>query len=135
MFQSWVMSQVTQVIQTGVLQDCVLAPLLFLLYINDLNKSIKKSRAFHFPDDLNILLSNKSLELLAKKLNQDLKNLSQWAKANKLYLNVKRTELIIYQPKNTKLDYGIEFKLTGRRLTPISTKIWFQLTWSLVSVT
>ena len=80
----------TEVIQTGVPQDSVLEPLLFLLYINYLNKYIKNLRAYHFADDTNILLSNKSLELLAKQMNQDLKNLSQWLKANKLSLNVKK---------------------------------------------
>ena len=54
-------------------------------------------------------------------MNQDLKNLSQWLKANKLSLNVKKTESIIFHPKNTKIDYGVKFKLNGRRLTPIST--------------
>ena len=53
-------------------------------------------------------------------MNQDL-NLSQWLKASKLSLNVKKTELIISRPKNTKIDYGVKFKLNGRRLTPIST--------------
>ena len=52
---------------------------------------------------------------------QDFKNLSQWLKANKLSLNVKKTELIIFHAKNTKLDYGVKFKLNGRRLTPAST--------------
>ena len=60
----------TRVIQTGVPQGSVLGRL--LLY--DLNKSIKNLGAYHFADDTNILLSNKSLELLAKK---DLKNLTQ----------------------------------------------------------
>ena len=35
-------------------------------------------------------------------MNQDLKNLSQWLKANKLSLNVKKTELIIFHPKKTQ---------------------------------
>ena len=54
-------------------------------------------------------------------MNQDLKNLSQWLKANKLSLNVKKTELIIFHPKKTKLDYSVKFKLNGKRLNPIST--------------
>ena len=54
-------------------------------------------------------------------MNQDLKDLMQWLKANKLSLNIKKTELIIFHQKNTKLDYGVKFKLNGRRLTPIST--------------
>ena len=55
-------------------------------------------------------------------MNQDLKNLSQWLKANKLSLKVKKTEsIIIFHSKNTKLDYSVKFKLNGRRLTPIST--------------
>ena len=95
----------TQAIQIGVPQDSVLECLLFLLYMNDLNKSIKNLRTYHIADDTNILLSNESLEILAKKINQDLKNLCQCLKANKLSLNVKKTELIIFHPENTKLDY------------------------------
>ena len=48
-------------------------------------------------------------------MNQDLKNLSQWLKADKFSLNIKKTELIIFHPKNTKVDYSVKFK------TPIST--------------
>ena len=61
-------------------------------------------------------VSGESLEVLAKKLNQDLKSLSQWLKANKLSLNVKKTELIIFRQKAAKIDYSIKFKLDGTRL-------------------
>ena len=108
-------------ILTGVPQGSVLGPLLFLIYINDLHKCVKYSKAYHFPDDTNILQSVKSPEVFAKKLNQDLKILSQWLKANKLSLNVKRTELIIFRRKAANTDYGIKFKLDGKRLTPGNT--------------
>ena len=58
-------------------------------------------------------------------MNQDLKNFTQSLKANKLSLNIRKTELIIFHTKNTKLDYGVKFKLNGRRLTPISTVKYF----------
>ena len=38
------------------------------------------------------------------QMNLDLKNLSQWLKANKLSLNVTKTELIIFHPSSKKTD-------------------------------
>ena len=58
-------------------------------------------------------------------MNQDLKNLSQWLEADKLSFNVKKTELIIFHPKKTKLDYSVKFKLNGKILNPISTVKYF----------
>ena len=62
-----------------------------------------------------------SKKKIKNKKNQDLKDLSQWLKADKFSLNVKKTELIIFYPKNTKLDYSVKFKLNGKRPNPIST--------------
>ena len=53
-------------INCGVPQRSVLGPLLFLLYINDLNQAIKFCKVHHFADDTNLLcLSN-----YIKKLNK-----------------------------------------------------------------
>ena len=59
------------------------------------------------------LAFNELLELIEKEIKQDLKNISQRLRANKLFLNVKKTELIIFQTKNPKLDYGVKFNLNG----------------------
>ena len=37
-----------------------------------------------------------------------------------LSLDVKKTELIIFHPKNTKLDYNVKLKLNSKRLKLIS---------------
>ena len=65
-------------------QGSVLGPLPSLIYITDPHKCAKYSKAYHVVDDINILQSGKLLEALAKKLNKDLKSLSQCLKANKL---------------------------------------------------
>ena len=109
-----------QTILTGVPQGSVLGPLLFLIYINDLHNCIKYSRTYHFADDTNILCSDKSLYTLANKVNRDLKNLSQWLKANRLSY-VKKTEFIIFRQKKKSLDHNAKFKVNGKRLFPTSS--------------
>ena len=83
-------------------QVSVLGPLLFLNYINDLCKYVKYSETYHFADSTNMLQSHSSLETLAMQMNLDLKNLSQWLKANKLSLNVTKT--IDYFPLKFQKD-------------------------------
>ena len=100
----------------GVPQGSVLGPLLFLL--NDLHNSVRYAKTYHFADDTSVILSSTSLEILSKRINKDLFNLSNWLKANKLSLNVKKTELVIFRSKKLNIDSSFKFKLNGKRLVP-----------------
>ena len=63
--------------------------------------------------------SHSSLQILSKRINKDLSNLSNWLKTNKLSLNIKKTELVLFRPKKLKLDHSFKFKIDGKRLIPI----------------
>ena len=45
------------------------------------------------------------------QMNLDLKNVSQWLNANKLSLNVTKTELIIFHPSSKKTDRSLKIIL------------------------
>lgn len=103
-------------INYGVPQGSVLGPLLFVIYINDLNRSIKSSTVYHFADDTSLIYSEKSFKKLTQKMNHDLTCLSQWLRANKLSLNVSKTELLIFSPPGFTPNGKYKIKIDGQSL-------------------
>ena len=122
-------------INCGVPQGSVLGPLLFLLYINDLNQAIKFCKVHHFADDTNLLCLGNSIKKLNKLVNADLKHLVNWLNANKISLNVKKTEMVIFKSKQKKFEGDLKVKLSGKRLYPtesvkyLGVKIDTNLIW------
>ena len=103
-------------INCGVPQGSVLGPLLFLLYINDLNQAIKFCKIHHFADDANLLCLSNSIKKLNKQVNADLNHLVNWLNANKISLNVKKTKMIIFKSKQKELEGDLKIKLYGKTI-------------------
>ena len=84
--------------------------------INNLHVAIKHSEVQHFADDTNLLNFISCVKTINKQINYDLKNLSNWLKANKISLNVGKTELVLLTSSKKQLDCDLKIKLNGERL-------------------
>ena len=103
-------------------QGFILGPLLFLIYISDLNCAIRYCSVHHFADDTNVLHYNNSVKRMNKQVNQYLKNLTNWLNGNKSFLNVSKTEVVLFRSSRKKLtDVPLNLKLNGKRLYPTNS--------------
>ena len=94
-------------IDSGVPQGSVLGPLLFLVYINDLERNIKSNVNF-FADDTMLFSIMKSPEISAYDLNRDLDVIHQWAYQWKLEFNPNPTKQaieVLFSCKISKPDH------------------------------
>ena len=81
----------------GVPQGSVLGPLLFLIYINDLQNCLKSIPRL-FADDTALLINAANITELEIKINHELSRVSQWMNKNCLTINPSKSQAIIIPP-------------------------------------
>jgi hypothetical protein len=90
-------------ISYGVLQGSILGPLLFLCYINDIYTATNLA-TFLFADDTTCLAEHNDLNELVKFVNVELKKLANWLRANKMAINISKTNFMIFHTKGKKVN-------------------------------
>ena len=90
-----------KLVKSGVPQGTVLAPLLFIIMINDLPDVLKHCSLSSFADDTKIVKTIKDVsdELL---MTEDLNSIFKWSTENKLPFNCNKFTLLQYQSKGSQ---------------------------------
>jgi hypothetical protein len=84
-----------ETIKNGVPQGSILGSLLFVIYVNDLPRSINKyASPVIYADDTNVLVSANNLKDLQTKIDSTLHYISDWFLFNGLILNMEKTNMV-----------------------------------------
>ena len=112
----------TTMMTNGVPQRSILAPLLFILYINDLCDVSNLPKVVMYTDDANIFFAAQILSHLNTTTNNYLIKLEQWLNTNGLILNISKTKYIISKPQNKQCDAELPLNFQETALKRVASE-------------
>ena len=114
----------TLTINYRVPQGSLLAPLLFLIYINDLPNCLDVGSPRMYADDTNISFKSGNLVELQHCMNTELKSLNTWLEVNKLSLNIAKTEFMVIGSRQRLATHGnldLDVFVANKRIKRVSS--------------
>ena len=121
-------------VSCGVPQGSILGPALFILYVNDMCNVSTTLKSILFADDTNIFHTGDDLKEVCETMSHELYKLNRWFRANKLSLNVSKTNFMIFSNKKCNDNYSVS--INGMEITRVYVTKFIgvymdsQLNWS-----
>ena len=96
------------IVQTGVPQGSILGPLLYILYINDIQNCSDIASMLLFADDTNLFYSHSCLKTLNETLQTEVEKIAEWLNTNKLSINTSKTKFILFRSSKKKKKHEVK---------------------------
>ena len=100
------LSSTLRKVQCGVPQGSVLGPLLFALYINDIQNAVRAECVRLFADDMALYMVNTDLKVLISSVKVKIQQLFKWCICNKLTINIDKTYFALFHTLNKPVPDG-----------------------------
>ena len=125
-------------ITCGVPQGSILGPMLFLLYINDINSMLNCCKTKLYADDTVVYASHVNEQTCHDWLCMDLMKLMCWFNNNRLTINLDKTKLMLFATKNMQKNASFpQIELSGtilqyvRQFNYLGVKLDSRLTFEM----
>ena len=123
----------------GCLNVLFLVLYFFTLYVNDLNNASILD-VILFADDTNLFISHNDLVYLINTLNTELNKLSTWFAANRLSLNLSKTNVMVFKPWKKTQSFEFQVSINEQPILRVSETMFLgvclddNLTWNLTYI-
>lgn len=106
-------------INFGVPQGSILGPLLFIMFINDIQELKLHGSITLFADDTSLFYFGNDLKLLEIQMEEDLNTLTDWLRKSQLFMNLSKTVYMIFSKPSKRSDAELNIKIGKEKINRV----------------